>query len=89
MQYHNMAEQTVGSLHDRYIQHKNELFEKYPNKYLVISKNEVKWSFDKLDEAYRYGVDNFWLGNFMAHKCVDEEPTIRINPVITITGSYA
>ncbi len=54
---------------DYFIENKDVLFEKYPNKYIVIQNCEVKYSTDTFEDAITYGNKTFGMGNFLIQFC--------------------
>ncbi len=56
-----------------FMDHQNELVEKYENKYLVIVDSEVKGSFDSEIEAYDYAIDKYKKGTFLIQYCTPGE----------------
>ena len=56
-----------------FLDNKNSLIQKYSNKYIVIVDSGVVNSFDDENEAYRYSVDKYGLGNFIIQLCSPNE----------------
>ncbi len=56
-----------------FLDHQNELVEKYENKYLVIVDSEVIDSFDSETEAYTYAIDKYEKGTFLIQYCTPGE----------------
>jgi hypothetical protein len=52
-----------------YLEHQNELVEKYNGKYLVISNNAVLYSSENKDDAYENGVEKLGAGKFILQLC--------------------
>lgn len=55
---------------DWYLEHQDELVEKYNGKVLVIFDCQVRYIVDDEYTAYRCGVDNLTLGEFLIQRCV-------------------
>ncbi len=56
-----------------FLDHQDELVEKYENKYLVIVDSEVIGSFDSEIEAYGYAIDKYVKGTFLIQHCTPGE----------------
>ena len=52
-----------------YIANQNELVSKYDGKYLVIKDNQVQGTYDRIEDAFRFGKREFGMGNFIIQKC--------------------
>lgn len=52
-----------------YLDHQNELVEKYNGKHLVIKDNEVVAAYDDENTAYFDAVEKYGLGNFILQLC--------------------
>ncbi len=52
-----------------YLDHQEELVEKYNGKYLVIKDNKVVDSYDDENTAYFAAVEKYGLGNFILQLC--------------------
>lgn len=55
-----------------FVENKSFLFEKYPNKFIVLVGEDVKASFDTIDEAYAYAIQNYDAGTFLIDQCTGE-----------------
>lgn len=53
-----------------FIDNQVDLYEKYPNKFLVIKDCEIKFSGETFDDALCFGVKNYKLGTFLIQECV-------------------
>lgn len=62
----------IRELFDYYLEHQQELVEKYNGKYLVISKGSIV-PFDSENSAYYYGKSKIGLGNFIVQLCTPGE----------------
>jgi uncharacterized protein YutD len=62
--------------HDFFNKNYAELIEKYQDKYVVISDESLKNSFEMELDAYIYGLQNFGAGNFILKHCVPLENQI-------------
>lgn len=47
-----------------------ELFELYPNKYIVIKDEEVKFASSSKDKAFSYACNHFEIGQFLIQPCI-------------------
>ena len=54
---------------DFFLQHKEELFQKYPFKYIAIKDNKVIGSFNDLAEAINETKKTYDLGTFLVQFC--------------------
>lgn len=45
------------------------LFEKYPDKFLVIKDLEVKYNAPSFEEAIEYASEHFEIGSFLIQQC--------------------
>ncbi len=52
-----------------YIDNQPELFDKYPNRHLVIKDKQVVADFSSLMEAYNYATTHFEVGTFLLQHC--------------------
>ncbi len=50
-----------------------QLFEKYPNQFLVIKDMEVKSAFSSFEQAIEYASNKFELGTFLIQECTKDE----------------
>lgn len=50
-------------------QNHEELFEKFPNRYLIIIDEQVKGDFATMNEALDYAEKNFELGSYIVQYC--------------------
>jgi hypothetical protein len=48
-----------------------ELFNKYPNKYIVIKNKNIIGIYETFDEAYKKTVKTEKLGTFIIQQCID------------------
>ncbi len=55
--------------------HRDELIEKYPNKFVVIKSCAVVAVYDAFMEAYNETVKTEALGTFIIQQCVDDDST--------------
>lgn len=53
-------------------ENKAALLKKYAGKYIVISDSLDIGSFDDMDKAYFFGVENYGLGHFLMRECSSE-----------------
>ena len=60
----------MGASFDYYKTHLKELYEKYPNRFIVLKDAEVVADFSDFDEAYEWSVEKLGLGNFLIQECV-------------------
>ena len=61
-----------------------ELFKKYPNKFLIISKKEIVGSFDSFDEAMEKALEAKKAGEFIIQQCVKNfEPIQYYNRAVS------
>lgn len=56
-----------------FLTHREELYKTYPDRYLVISKQAIRYDGTTFDEALEYGNQNFGVGNFLVQKCTEKE----------------
>jgi len=62
----------------------DELYKKYPDKYLVIKDQNVDKTFDSFDQAADYGIRAFGLGNFSVQQCTPKvKRTVFISRRVT------
>lgn len=54
-----------------FLDNKKELVEKYGGMHIVISNCEAVMAFADENEAYRYGVEKYGLGNFIIQLCTE------------------
>lgn len=47
----------------------DELFAKYPNKYLLIVDEDIKGNFNSFEDALVYASDKFELGKYIIQYC--------------------
>jgi hypothetical protein len=55
----------IESDYQRFEQHNQELYQRFPNKELLIHDKQVIEVFDNDMDAYNAGVERFGLGNFI------------------------
>ncbi|MCX6278535.1 MAG: hypothetical protein NT004_10600 [Bacteroidetes bacterium] len=53
-----------------FLENQHELFEQYPNRYLLIKDKQVIGAFEKEIDAYSEGVKRFELGTFLLQHCL-------------------
>lgn len=64
---------------------KQVLNQKYNGLYVVISDQLEESSFNTLDEAYVFGVNNYGLGNFLLQRFSSGQAQVQIiNQTITV-----
>ena len=56
-----------------FIENFEELYKKYPNKFLVLKDKEVVKTFGNFDDAADYGITKYGIGNFSVQQCVPED----------------
>lgn len=62
----------------------NILNQKYDGRYVVISEQLDENAFNSLDEAYRFGITNLGLGNFLLQQFNNTNSQVQIiNQTIT------
>ena len=54
--------------YDYFLKHKEELFKKYPHKFILVIENTVVGSFDTQEQALQEGSLKFKLGTFLIQK---------------------
>lgn len=70
---------------DFFESNQEELFKKYAGKAVLISEDFDTFSFDSLEEGYRYGVAHYGYGNFLLTECKRRAQDVQIiSPIITI-----
>lgn len=52
-----------------FLDNKDSLIKKYPEKILIISDNFEVYAFDSKEDAYTFGVKTFGFGNMLIQKC--------------------
>ncbi len=52
-----------------FVNNKEALFQRYPNKFIILVGEEVKGAFDTLEEAYESAVNNYEAGSFLIDQC--------------------
>ncbi len=56
-----------------FTRHLSEYMKNHAGKFVVIAEEKEQGFFDTFDEAYRYAVEKFELGNFVVQQCVSEQ----------------
>ena len=59
----------LTDLFQYYLEHQNELVQKYNGKYLVIKDNSVVGAYDTEQDAYFDAEAKYGLGNFLIQLC--------------------
>jgi hypothetical protein len=54
-----------------YEKHQKELFQKYPNKFLIIVDEKVKGAFLTLEGAFDFATKEKVIGNCLLQQCLD------------------
>ena len=67
-----------------YEAHRDEFREKYYDKYLLITGEELYGVYDKFADAAKTALDNYEPGDFLIHKPSDEDRIIEISPGISV-----
>ena len=67
-----------------YENNRDELVEKYCDKFVVISGDKVVAAYDDEDTAYEETVKTIPLGSFMIHHVMEEEEVFTISPVLGV-----
>jgi hypothetical protein len=79
------ADGAAGSVFDRewayYMENRDEIVQKYRDKYVVISGNRVVAAYDDEDIAFDETVRHIPPGSFMLHHVTEPEKVIRISPL--------
>jgi hypothetical protein len=52
-----------------YLDHQDELVQKYNNRVLVIRNNEIVGDYSTMEEAYLKSQEKYELGTFLIQKC--------------------
>ena len=64
-----------------------ELYKKYPNKFLVLKDKTVINAFDSFELAADYGISTFGLGNFSVQQCAPKDQrTVFISRRVMFAG---
>jgi hypothetical protein len=63
-----------------YENNRDELVEKYCNKFVVISGEKVVSAYDDKKVAYQETIKTLPLGSFMIHHITEEEEVIQLSP---------
>jgi hypothetical protein len=63
-----------------YENNRDELVEKYCNKYVVISGDNIVSAYDDKKVAYQETIKTLPLGSFMIHHITEEEEIIQLSP---------
>jgi hypothetical protein len=75
---------TGGSVLDQewayYLGNRDEIVQKYRDKYVVISGNQVVAAYDNEKKAYWETVKRIPLGSFMIHHVAEEEEVYQLSP---------
>lgn len=50
-----------------------ELYNKFPNRFVVIQGLTVVYDAESFEQAYAYAVKNFSLGSFIVQECTKDE----------------
>jgi hypothetical protein len=82
-----MADPILEKLFKYYLDHQDELVEKYNGKYLVIHDFVVDSSHDSEQGAYFYAKAKFTPGLFLIQKCTpgDEAYTMKLHSHVSFT----
>lgn len=62
----------MGTNFDYYKKNLKELYEKYPNRFIVLKECEVVADFSDFEEAYDWAFKKYGIGNFLIQECVDD-----------------
>lgn len=62
----------MGTSFDYYKKNLKELYEKFPNRFVVLSEASVVADFSDFDEAYNWAVKKLGIGNFLIQECVED-----------------
>lgn len=54
---------------DYYLAHQAELVKQYNGKYLIIKNQSIKAALPSIEEATKYGNENFKPGTYLIQKC--------------------
>ena len=65
-----------------YENNREELVEKYCNKFIVISGEKVISVYDDEDTAYFETIKTIPLGSFMIHHVMEEEEVFQLSPFV-------
>ena len=55
-----------------FVDHHDELFAMYPNRFLVIKDEQVVGDFESLDRALEEAVKRYELGTFLVQECTGD-----------------
>lgn len=50
-----------------------ELYEQYPNRYIVIKDKSIKGAYDSFEDALKFASEEFELGTFLVQYCSEGE----------------
>ena len=64
----------MGTNFDYYKKNLKELYEKYPNRFIVLKECEVVADFSDFEEAYDWAFKKYGIGNFLIQECVEQKP---------------
>ena len=56
-----------------FLAHRERLYKTYPNRFLVISKQTVRYDGATFADALEFGNRNLGAGNFLVQKCTEKE----------------
>lgn len=68
-----MSQANLKREYNYFTEHHSELFEKYPEKFLIIKDESVKGYADGFEEAYQLAADmNLEIGSFLIQECAKD-----------------
>jgi hypothetical protein len=65
---------------DYYMNNRDEIVQKYRDKYVVISGDKVVAAYNDRKQAYNETVKSFPLGSFMIHHATEPEEVVQLSP---------
>lgn len=71
-----------------YLKKCEELYKKYPRKYLIIKDEKVDKVFETIEEAFEYAKNNLKLGEYIIQRCDNKkEDTQMFNSRVEFNAS--
>lgn len=58
-------------------EHKDDLFKKFPDKYVIIHNEDITGPFDTLETAIQDAQKKYQVGDFLVQKCSEENHLIE------------
>lgn len=83
-----MNDNSIKKNFDFYLDNCEELYKKYPGKYLIIKDEKVDKVFETIEEAFEYAKNNLKLGEYIIQRCDNrKENTQMFNSRVEFNAS--